>query len=193
MTETRIADEILKKPTPTQRPAIKEKHYRTLHKRDVTLEEYFVVARFAFALTRVTVPGAYRIPQVLDLGNRDLHLPEWYKTGEGWKVDNYKARNKEALGIPVAMMRAISRKLGISESMILKALHSLSMISVDLYTIAEGPRRYRQLFSGKLINPVDGNPLNFAPFKDVEGFVLDKKRVNEWIKKDLKKREQPGG
>jgi hypothetical protein len=91
-------------------------------------------------------------------------------------------------------MRAISRKLSLGENLILGALHSLSMISVEIYTSAtEGPRRYRQKFGGSLVNPTDCQPLSYEPMQNVNGFILDKKRVVEWIQKDLKKREQPGG
>lgn len=188
MSDKSLTDEILSMPVTAPRCQIKEKHYTTLHKREVTKEEFYIVARFIFALTHVIVP-LYKMPLLLDIGITDLRLPVWRKTGDGWKLADYQVFSKEAFGLPVPMMRAISRKLSIGENLILDALHSLSMISVDMLTSAtEGPRRYRQTFGGKFVNPSDCQPLSVKPIQNVEGFVLDKQRVQERIKKDLQKR-----
>lgn len=190
MSQDRIVDMILAMPSTAPRKPIKEKHYTTLHKRGATNEEFYIVARFIFALMHIKVPK-YKIPLLLDIGTKDLRLPVWRKTGSGWQLAEYKVFSKEAYGLPVPMMRAISRKLSIGENHILEALHSLSMISVDMFISAvEGPRHYRQVFGGRLVNPIDCQPLNYQPVQNITGFILDKKRVQEWIQKELKKRAE---
>jgi hypothetical protein len=42
--------------------------------------------------------------------------------------------------------------------------------------------------SGRLINPADGRPLNYKQVENVQGFILVKKRVVEWVEKERKKR-----
>jgi hypothetical protein len=192
MSDERLVDFIRSLPesTPVQNN-IKQRRFTTMHNRGVTPGEFYIAARFTVALIGVIVPE-YKFPLLLDLGTKDIRLPVWYKDGSnGWQLADYKTFSKEAFGLPVAMMRAISRKMSIGENQILSALHSLSMISVDVLTNAkEGPRHYRQTFSGRLVNPVDGQAFNLKPVQNVEGFILDKKRVNEWIQKELQKRGQ---
>lgn len=188
MSGTRLVDEILKKSSTTPERPIREKYYTTLHNRDVTSEEFYLVARFIVALIDVIVPKN-KIPLLLDIGTHDLRLPVWRKTGGGWVLANYEIFTKEAYGLPVPMMRAISRKLSLGENQILNALHSLSMIGVDIITNPmEGPRRYRQNLNGILVNPVDGQPLSTTQVQNIEGFKLDKKRIQQWVHKELQKR-----
>lgn len=191
MSDERLVDFILSLPEPAPvQQNIKQKRFTTLHNRGVSNGELYIAARFTVALTKVIVPE-YKIPLLLDLGTQNIRLPVWHKDGSGWHLADYETFSREAFGLPVAMMRAISRKLNIGENDILSALHTLSMVTVDVLTNAkEGPRQYRQTFGGRLVNPVDGQPLSLKPVQNVEGFMLDKKRVNEWIQKELQKRGQ---
>ena len=180
----------------------------TLHRRDVTHVDFFVMARFIHALITVKAavevgtgqnsPVTTRMPLVTDMGKQILNLPVWRKTGAIWQQEGYKPFEKDAIAIAVPMMHAIVRYLGIRESAIVNALFNFSMISVDMLTGNEGKRSFRQRFRGKLINPRDGQPLNIqcetiVGIETMSAFILEKKRVNEWIQKNLQKNEQPGG
>ena len=180
----------------------------TLHRRDVSHIDFFVTARFVHALISVKAavevkngsgePVRTRLPLVADMGQQGLNLPVWRKVGDEWQLAGYKFIERDAIAVAVPMMRAIVRYLGIRESAIVNALINLSMISVDIVTGKEGQRTLRQKFRGKLINPRDGQLLNVRPetvvgIDAMSAFVLDKNRVNEWIRKNLQKREQQGG
>jgi hypothetical protein len=182
-----LVEGILKQPPVHQGTILKEKRYTTLHNRGATDSEFYIVARFIHGLTHVIAPE-YKIPLVLDLGRRELRLPVWSKDGEGWHRAGYEFFREEALGIMVPMMRAIERYTGIAESSTLNSLHSFSMVAVAPCLIAGTPRQYRQPMSGRLINPADGRPLNYKQVENVQGFILVKKRVVEWVEKERKKR-----
>jgi hypothetical protein len=173
--------------TPENPREKKTKHRNTtLHRRDLEHSVFYAAARFFYGMTKVRARVDWttlRIPQVLELGEIELSLPVWHKTGAGWEFSEYKKFNKEALGVTMAMMRAIGRYLDMRESDILNALHLLSIISVTIGP--DGRKRYRHACSGRLINPVDGQLLNFPEFKHLECFVLDRKRADEWIQKVL--------
>jgi hypothetical protein len=191
-----FVDDLLRLTTPEKPEVVKRKnigHRRTtLHRRDVEHMDFYVVARFIHALIKVRVEvkvdekTSLRIPQVLEVGVVEMCLPVWHKTGEGWQFSEYKTFAREGLGLTVAMMRAIVNYLGIRESAIVNALQSLSMISSSIGPDGE-KRQYRQMCIGNLINPSDGQRLSF-PEMELEGFILDRKRVQEWIDKDLQKR-----
>lgn len=182
-----FVDELLRMPPVHQGTVVKERHRTTLHNRSVTKEELYIVARFIHGLTRVVVPK-YQIPRVLELGVVVLRLPIWSKEGDGWHHAGYEFFKREALGVTVEMMRAIERYTGITESSMLAALHSLSMIAVLQPLVDETPRQYRHRVSGNLINPSDGTSMLWDPVDDAMCFVLDKKRVFEWIKKEKEKK-----
>lgn len=213
MTEERLVDVIPGLPKPTEPEKKKPKNiFRqqapTLHRRDVSYREFYVVARFIQALMTVKVavtiasttdsPVKTRLPLVADLGLQGLNLPVWRKVGTEWQLTGYKYFEKEAIAVAVPMMRCIVRYLGIKESAIISFLYNLSMIPVVVPTGKEGQRYLRQPFRGKLINPRDGQPLNVSPetivgLDTMSAFILDKQRVNEWIRKELQKREQQNG
>ena len=191
-----------KKPDPPRK--IFKTRNPTLHRRDVDHVDFYVLARFIHALTKVgvrvnVVDGAKSfvswMPLVGDLGVQDLRLPVWQKTGELWQHQGYQHFKKEAVCVAKPMMRAIANYLGMCESAIVTALFRLSFLSVDIPTEDTGNRRVRQKFTGRLINPVDSRPLSLQPEKipalaTMEGFILDKQRVVEWVEKDLAKRGQ---
>jgi len=172
-----------------QPPKKTEKRFDTLHRRDINSMDFYHVGRFIHALKKVRVKDKMGIPQVIAMGEQELRLPVWYKSGDGWKLSSFRNFNREAVGITVAMMRAIERYLGIRECILIEALFNLSMISVERTTGTTGKRRYRQSCSGRLINPVDGTPFRYNPVEGIEAFVLDWKRVKEWIDKGRAKRD----
>lgn len=212
MTEKRLVDEILGLPKPAEPEKRKPKNiYRqqapTLHRRDVPHIDFFVVARFVHALITVKAavmvragqddPVETRLPLVTDMGKQVLHLPVWRKVGSEWQQAGYQYFEREGMAVAVPMMHGVVRYLGIRESAIINALFSLSMISVEMVTGIEGKRFFRQQFRGRLINPRDGQPLS-VPLDSIDvgtmsAFILDKQRVNEWIKKELQKREKQNG
>lgn len=192
-----LVPEILRLPKPEE-PKRKriEQRRTTLHRRDLEHIDFYVIARFVHGLITVRTETAIddkttmRIPQVLDLGNRILYLPEWEKTGKGWVFAELGEHVKPAICVSTHMMRAIGRYVGLRESAMVNALYKLSMVSVIGFN-GEGRPRYRQRCKGRFINPADGQKLNFAE-RELEGFVLDGKRVREWIDKELNGCERSG-
>lgn len=210
MTEERLVDVILGLPKPAEpeqarRRNIFRRQAPTLHRRDVSHLDFYVVARFIHALMTVKAavavvngtgsPVRTRLPLVADLGRQELNLPVWRKVGNDWQAAGYQLFEKEALALAVPMMHCIVRYLGVKESAIIGALYNLSMIAVAISAHSDGQRYFRQRFRGRLINPRDGQPVNVQPetivgVETMSAFILDKSRVNEWIRKELQKRER---
>ncbi|TSK08543.1 MAG: hypothetical protein FPO08_04345 [Geobacter sp.] len=159
----------------------------TLHRRDIEAYDFFVVARFAHALVKVkmAVHGVKdKIPQVLDMGGTELTLPVWSKNGQGWYGAGFKQVKRDALCVSTSMMRAIVRYLGIREGAIVQTLFRLSMLSSSQ---GNGDKRiFRQTCTGVLFDPATRQKLGFSEVTK-EGFIVDRKRIEEWIAKAPKK------
>ncbi|WP_129126914.1 hypothetical protein [Geomonas oryzae] len=160
----------------------------TLHRRDIGPDDFFVVARFAHALVKVkmAVQGVKdKIPQVLDMGETELTLPVWAKNEEGWHQAGFKQVKRDALCITTPMMRAIVRYLGIREGAFVQTLFRLSMLSSGQ---GNGDKRiFRHTCTGMLFDPATRQKLGFSEVTK-EGFIVDRKRIDEWIAKVPKKK-----
>lgn len=142
----------------------------SIHRRDISRDDIYVLARFCRALDMVQ--GCGGVPIVWELGTLEIWLPVWYQSGLGWQISRYKPFVKEAIGIEKGDMRRICRYLGIREPVLLHLLFKFSMLAVVPGTSLLKPK-FRLPFDGVPLGMVGAGPSS----RIEEGFVLERRRA----------------
>lgn len=143
----------------------------SIHRRDITREDIYVLARFCHALTKVeSLGGGYSV--VWEVGTIEMWLPVWYQSGMGWQISRYKQFVKKAVAIEKGDMRRICSYLGIREPVLLRLLFKFSMLAVVPGSSLFQPR-FRMPFYGIPIDMIGAGPFSRVE----EGLILEKRRA----------------
>jgi hypothetical protein len=141
---------------------------KTTHRKDITTEDFKLLAQFSAALHNVRTPWCDTV--VCQLGVVLMLLPVWHRTGDGWVLAAYKEYEREAIGIAKPDMRIVCNYLNISQPTLLNMLYRLSMLGVVPGTSVFDKPRFRMPFTGRF----EGT----KPFvsSTSQGFIIEKRR-----------------
>ena len=192
----RLSDELAKAKQEQFLDKIKRCPSGTLHRRDLASCDFGVLVSFIRALTFirpvtriVMIDGEERVVEIhrtIDVGKQELRLPLWYKANGQWQEAGFKIYEKEAILVPLSIMRRIAKYMSIKESAIIRTLFKFSMIS-SFILHQNNQLLYRYRYSWKT-SDIDFERIEVV----IEGFMLDKERVDQWTTKVLNKYNFPG-
>lgn len=141
---------------------------RTLHRRDISRDELYLLARFCHALQTIERDNG-RLPW--HLGLVEIWLPVWYQLGKGWEIAAYKPFKKEAIGLEVWAFRLVCRYLCVKEAVLVRTLYRLSILAVIPRLNFNDRPKFRMDFFGQPISLV-----GCAEPSHEFGFVLERRR-----------------
>lgn len=141
----------------------------TLHRKDITHDEFSLLARFSRSL-QVVEGSNGRLPWLV--GEVEMWLPVWHQSRGSWQLSTYKPFIREALGLEVWAFRKICRYLCVKEADLIRTLYRLSMLAVVPGQRPFEPPKFRMYFHGE--------PISYpgcAPMTEIFGFLIERRRA----------------
>jgi hypothetical protein len=142
----------------------------TLHRKDITWDEFDLLARFCYAINKIRGHNG-RLHYLL--GNIEIWLPVWSIARSGWILSQYKPFKREAIGLETCDFRLICRYLRVKEAFLVNTLFRLSMLAVVPKQSISTPRMHRMEFLGVPIDQEMWAPREF----DCVGFIIERRRA----------------
>lgn len=143
----------------------------TIHRKDITGGEMYLLARFSHALD--TLSDEVGNSLVWEIGACEVWLPVWYLSAGGWQLSNYKKFTKEIIGIQKHDMRRIARYMRVRECELVKLLFRFSILAVVAERSTSAKPRFRMSFYGVKSSWGGGAPTSLIK----DAFVLEKRRA----------------
>lgn len=140
----------------------------TVHRRDITNEDFVKLAKFSRALETLNGSGKWFS---WDLGEVVMRLPVWYQTSTGWQLANYKNFKRDAIGMLVPDFRHICRYIRVSEFSMIDTLYRMSMISMVPGQSYSGARKFKLSFPNLPVGLWRLEPTA------VHGYVIERRRA----------------
>lgn len=145
----------------------------TMHRRDIPHGHFDVLNRFCWALNTISQDKHNPDSPTYGLirGNTDLCVPVWKLEADKWVLFKHRTYNAPAIFITVTGMRNISRAAQFSESLVVRVLYDLSILSVN----TSKPDCMGK--NGQFINPLPDSLRPAGLNQLVWGYVVEERRA----------------
>jgi hypothetical protein len=136
-----------------------------MYRSDISQEEIKIIVNFSYGLRKMARDPGRKFGTVLFLGEVEMLLPTWYKSGMGWKFSCRRLFTREAIGIERHAMHRLAKYLGLRTQDLVQLLDKVSMLSGD------------PIYADNRLHTYTGNLFESSEVESGYGYIVEMRRA----------------